>query len=162
VWPAYLVAAVCFALAVALSLFNLSLIEQLKSAESQLAQTQKHSSILVHDLADERSALTDVMDESAERFAVADGQVVRIHGRVYLTMHDLAQPPRGKVYQAWTMPKNGATLQPSLTFVPDAHGVAVIAVSGDAKNVGAVALSLEPDGGSKTITGKPIFIERLN
>jgi hypothetical protein len=160
VWPAYLVAAVCFALAVALSIFNLSLIEQLKSAQTQLAALQSRASVLVHDLSDERGTIADVMDESAQRFDVPGGQVVRVHGHVYLTLHDMTQPPRGKVYQAWTM-KNGGAFAPSMTFVPDAHGVAVIAVSADAKDVDGVELTVEPEGGSKTPTGTPLFLQKL-
>lgn len=161
VWPAYLVAAVCFALAVALSIFNLSLIEQLKSAQTQLAALQSRSDLLVRDLGDERVTIADVMDESAQRYPVPGGEVVRAHNRLYLTLHDMIQPPHGKVYQAWTMPKHGASFVPSLTFVPDAHGVAVIAVSADAKNVDSVELTIEPDGGSKAPTGTPIFRQKL-
>jgi anti-sigma-K factor RskA len=162
VWPAYLVAAVCFAVAVTLSLMNLSLIEQLKSAQSQLALAQARSSGLVRDLTGERGTVADLMDESAQRFDIPGGQIVRVRDRLYITMHDLAQPPRGKVYQAWTMPKTGTALQPSLTFVPDAHGVAVVALSTDAKDVAAVEISVEPDGGSKAPTTKPLVVEQLN
>jgi hypothetical protein len=151
VWPAYLVAGVCFALAVALSLINLSLAEQLKSAQAEIGVSQKHASILTRDLTDERATLEDVMDSGAERFDVPNGQVVRVRGRLYLSLHDLAQAPHGKVYETWFAPRGTTNaLQPSLTFVPDAHGVAVIALPMDAKNVVAVALSLEPEGGSKT------------
>jgi hypothetical protein len=162
VWPAYLVAAVCFALAVALSLFNLSLIEQLKTAQTQLAALQAHSDVLVRDLGDSRATLADVMDNSAERFDVPGGQVVRVHDRLYLTMHDLAQPPHGKVYQAWTMTKLGSAATPSVTFVPDDHGVAVIAISPEARDVEAVELTIEPDGGSKTPTGTPLFLQKFS
>ena len=161
-WPAYLVAAVCFAVAVTLSLMNLSLIEQLKSAQSQLAQAQARSSGLVRDLTGERGTLADLMDESAQRFDIPGGQIVRVRDRLYITMHDLAQPPRGKVYQVWTMPKTGTELQPSLTFVPDTHGVAVVALSTDAKDVAAIEISVELDGGSKAPTTKPLVVEQLN
>jgi anti-sigma-K factor RskA len=161
VWPAYLVAAVCFAVAVTLSLMNLSLIEQLKSAQSQLALAQARSSGLVRDLTGERGTVADLMDESAQRFDIPGGQIVRVRDRLYITVHDLAQPPRGKVYQAWTMPKTGTALQPSLTFVPDAHGVAVVALSTDAKDVATVEISVEPDGGSKAPTTKPLVVEQL-
>jgi anti-sigma-K factor RskA len=162
VWPAYLVAAVCFAVAVALSLYNLSLIEQLKSAQAQLALAQTRASGLVRDLGSERGTVADLMDENAQRFDIPGGQIVRVRDHLYVTMHDLAQPPRGKVYEAWIMPKTGTTLQPSLTFVPDSHGVAVVAVSSDAKDVAAIEISVEPDGGSKAPTSKPLVVEQLN
>jgi anti-sigma-K factor RskA len=161
-WPAYLVAAVCFAVAVTLSLMNLSLIEQLKSEQSLVAVAQARSSGLERDLAGERDTLADLMDEEAQRYDVRGGQIVRVRSRLYITMHDMVQPPHGKVYQAWTMPKTGTDLQPSLTFVPDAHGVAVVALPADAKDVAAVAITLEPDGGSKTPTGKTLVLQRLD
>jgi len=161
VWPAYLVAAVCFAVAVTLSLMNLSLIEQLKSAQSQLALAQTRSNGLVRDLTGERGTLADLMDQNAQRFDIPGGQIVRVHDRLYITMHDLAQPPRGKVYQAWTMPKTGTLLQSSPTFVPDAHGVAVVALTANAKDVAAVEITVEPDGGSKEPTAKPMVVEQL-
>ncbi|HTC29900.1 MAG TPA: anti-sigma factor [Candidatus Acidoferrum sp.] len=162
VWPAYLVAAVCFAVAVSLSLINLSLIEQLKAAQSHLALAGARANGLVRDLASERGTLADLMDDDAQHFDITGGQVVRIRGHLYVTMHDLAQPPRGRVYEAWTQPKNSTTLQPALTFVPDSHGVAVVSIPVDAKDVGAIEITLEPDGGSKAPTSKPLVLEPLN
>ena len=161
VWPAYLVAAVCFAVAVALSLLNLSLIEQLKTAQAQAAQVQQRSTGLVRDLSSERNAIEDLMDPTAQRYDVSDGQIVRVHDRLYLAMHDMPQPPRGKVYQAWTVPKGAKTAEPSLTFLPDPHGVAVIALPPPASSTETVEVSVEPDGGSKTPTGKPLIVQPL-
>ncbi len=161
-WPAYLVAAVCFAVAVTLSLINLSLIEQLKTAQSQLTLAHTRTTGLVRDLAGERGTLADLMDDDAQRFEITGGQVVRVRNHLYITMHDLAQPPRGRVYEAWTMPKTGTALQPALTFVPDSHGVAVVTLPVDAKDVAAVEITLEPDGGSKAPTSKPLVLEQLD
>ena len=161
-WPAYLVAAVCFAVAVTLSLINLSLIEQLKTAQAHLTLSSSRANGLVRDLASERGTLADLMDDDAQRFDITGGQVVRIRGHLYITMHDLAQPPRGRVYEAWTMPKTGTVLQPALTFVPDAHGVAVVTIPVPAKDVGTIEITLEPDGGSKAPTSKPLVVEPLD
>ena len=161
-WPAYLVAAACFAVAVALSLFNLSLLEQLHSAQSKLALSQERSSGLSHDLAAERSTVADLMDESARRLDVPNGQIVVVRDRVYITMHDMPQPPKGKVYQAWSLPKGSKTMVPAQTFVPDAQGVAVIALPVDAATTSAVAVSIEPDGGSKQPTTKPVVVQQLD
>jgi hypothetical protein len=57
--------------------------------------------------------------------------------------------PKGHVYQAWTAAKGSATMQPSVTFTPNADGVAVVALPVDATRVGTVAVSVEPEGGSK-------------
>jgi type II secretory pathway pseudopilin PulG len=162
VWPAYLVAAVCFAVAVALSLVNLSLLEQLRTAQASAAREATRTSNVVRSLASERSMLEDLMDEDAQRFTITNGQVVLVRDRVYITLHDLAQPPRGKVYEAWTEPRNSTILVPASTFVPDAHGVAVVGLAPEAKDTGAVAVSVEPEGGSKTPTGKMLVLLRLN
>lgn len=162
VWPAYLVAAACFAIAVISSLMNLSLLEQLKSAQTQVAQTQRQDLGLARNLADEKTMVADLEDVQAERYTFDDGQVVRVGRRLYVTMHDLATPPRGKVYQAWTLPKGAKAMVPSVTFVPNAHGVAVIQIPADAETTGAVAVSVEPEGGSKAPTTKPVVVQALN
>jgi hypothetical protein len=162
VWPAYLVGAVCFAIAVALSLLNLSLMEQLKSAQAEVARVQTRSSGLVRDLTSERSTITDLMDESAQHTDIPGGQIVRVRDRLYITMHDMPQPPRGRVYQAWTQPKGGKTMLASLTFLPDAHGVAVVALPVAAKDTAALEITVEPEGGSKAPTTKPLVVEQLN
>ena len=70
--------------------------------------------------------------------------------------------PKGKVYQAWTLPKGAKAVQPSLTFSPNADGVAVVALPVDASKVGAVAVSVEPEGGSKTPTTTPTFVRPIS
>lgn len=162
VWPAYLVAAACFAIALISSLFNMSLMQELRQTQGQLAQVRVRSTGLTHEVADERSTLADLMSADAKRYDVAEGNVVRVHNRLYLTMHDMPQTPRGKVYQAWTLPKGAKAMVPSVTFVPDAHGAAIVTVPVDARDLGAVAVSVEPDGGSKQPTSKPVFVTTLD
>jgi anti-sigma-K factor RskA len=81
---------------------------------------------------------------------------------MYLTLAKLPPLPRGKVYQAWTLPKGAKAVQPSLTFSPNADGVAVVALPVDASKVGAVAVSVEPEGGSKTPTTTPTFVRPIS
>ena len=160
-WPAYLVAAACFALALISTLFNLTLMQQLKSAQTQLAQTKTRSIELTHSLADERATLADLMDQSAKRYPVRDGEVVAVHDRLYLTMHGLPPLPSGKVYQAWTLPKGSKAMAPSRTFVPNAHGAAIVEIAASAAATSAVAVSVEPEGGSKSPTTKPVALTTL-
>jgi anti-sigma-K factor RskA len=141
---------------------NLSLLEQLRTAQASAAREEAHTSSVVRSLASERSMLEDLMDEDAQRFNITNGEVVLVRDRVYITLHDLAQPPRGKVYEAWTEARNSSVLVPASTFVPDAHGVAVVGLAPPAKDTNAVAVSVEPDGGSKTPTGKMLVVVRLN
>jgi anti-sigma-K factor RskA len=162
VWPAYLVAAACFAIAVISSIVNLSLMEQLKSVQTLSAQNAHAASGLAQNLANEKTMVADLLDENAQRYAVRDGQVVRVGDRLYITLHDLTPPPRGKVYQAWTLPKGSKVMAPSVTFVPNVHGVAVIALEVNAAATAAVAVSVEPEGGSKAPTSQPLLVQALN
>jgi anti-sigma-K factor RskA len=161
VWPAYLVAAACFAVALYSSLMNLSLMQQLKSEQSQLAQVEHRSTALAQNLATERETIADLTSDRAQRFNVAQGQIVRVNHRLYLTLHDMPAPEHGKVYQAWTLPKGSKVMEPSVTFVPDAHGAAVIALPQNADQTTAVAISVEPQGGSKQPTSKPLVVQSL-
>ncbi len=162
VWPPYFVAAACLAFGLYSSLMNLSLMQQLKSEQTQISQVEHRSTALAANLASERTALADLTSDQARRYDVADGQIVRVNKRLYLTLHDMSTPQHGKVYQAWTLPKGSKTMAPSVTFIPDAHGAAVIALPEDANNVSAVAVSVEPAGGSKQPTSKPVLLQTLD
>ena len=81
--------------------------------------------------------------------------------RVYFALSKLPALAKGKVYQAWTLPKGATKVVPSVTFTPNADGVAVVALPVDAHGVGAVALSVEPEGGSKAPTTTPTFVRPL-
>ncbi|MDE2483550.1 MAG: anti-sigma factor [bacterium] len=160
-WPAYLVAAACFVLAMWSSLVNLSLMQQIKSVRSANVALSDRADGLARTLAQTQTTVADLTSANAEHFAVGGSEIVRVHDHLYLAMHDIPQPPHGKVYQAWTLPKGGKTMQPSLTFVPDAHGSALVALPVDARITTAVAVSVEPAGGSKQPTSKPVLVEQL-
>jgi len=70
--------------------------------------------------------------------------------------------PKGKVYQAWTIAKGTKTLAPSINFTPSAAGNAVVALPENGDNITLVALSVEPEGGSKAPTSKPTFVRPLS
>lgn len=160
-WPAYLVAAACLAIAIVTSVWNVAVTGQLHQAQQEAARASARSRELARSLADERTTLSDLLGADARRYAAGNGEVVARGSRLYVTMHDLAEPPRGHVYQVWTLPKGAKAMVPSSTFVPDAHGVAVIALEADARTTAAVAVSVEPEGGSKRPTTKPILVVPL-
>lgn len=162
VWPAYLVAAACLAFAVISTLINLSLVGQLKADQNGLAQARLSTRGLASSLAMERSTLADLMSPNATHFPVDNGEIVRLHDKLYITLHDVPKPPQGHVYQAWTQAKGAKVMTPSVTFIPDRHGVAIVSLPVDAARVGAVAVSVEPDGGSKAPTTKPILVTSLD
>ncbi|MEO6835680.1 MAG: anti-sigma factor [Candidatus Tumulicola sp.] len=161
IWPAYLVAAACIAIAIVSSMWNVALTGQLKQTQQELARATQRSSSLADTLTDERSTLSDLLGADAKHYVQGNADVVTRGSRAYIAMHDLAEPPRGKVYQAWTLPKGSKKMVPSLTFEPDAHGDAVIALPSDARATAVIAVSLEPEGGSKQPTTKPILVVPL-
>ncbi|MBV8149084.1 MAG: anti-sigma factor [Candidatus Eremiobacteraeota bacterium] len=162
VWPAYLVAAACLAIAITSSIGDIALNNQLRQAQSQVARSTQRSTGLARDLAETRTTLSDLLSTGARRYPINGGEIVTHGGRLYIAMHELPAPPRGKVYQAWTLAKGAKKVAPSLTFVPDARGVAVVAIPVDARDTAAVAISVEPDGGSKQPTTTPIALVKLS
>jgi anti-sigma-K factor RskA len=161
VWPAYLVAAACLAIAVISSVANIALTGELRQARTDVTRAAERSTSLAATLADTRTTMNDLLSGDAKRYALDGGEIVTHGGRLYVAMRALPQPPRGKVYQAWTLAKGAKKVAPSLTFVPDARGVAVVAIPVDARTLSAVAISVEPDGGSKQPTTKPIAVVPL-
>lgn len=162
VWPAYAVAAACLVIALVMGIVNLSLTDQVRQKNAQLAQTETRGNLLARDLANERTAIADLVSPDSQRFDVSHGQVVRHGKRLYLAMDALPAPPKGKVYQAWTLRTGETRMSPSVTFVPNASGVAVIPVPVDASAITAIAVSIEPDGGSKQPTSTPAFVLKLD
>ncbi|HEY1883722.1 MAG TPA: anti-sigma factor [Candidatus Cybelea sp.] len=97
----------------------------------------------------------------AKRYPFGDGQVFVRGSHLYVTLPRLAEPPAGKVYQAWTLPKGSKTMAPSVTFTPNERDVTVVRLPESALEVAAVAVSVEPAGGSKQPTSKPIALATL-
>src|SRR5580693_7115470 len=63
VWPAYLVAAVCVAIALISSIANISLIGQIKQLQREVANLTERSTSLARSLSEERTALFDRSEE---------------------------------------------------------------------------------------------------
>jgi len=161
-WPAYLVAAAALALALLSSLSNISLTARLHQAQSDVEVATARSYALASDLTEARTMISDLASAQAKHYPLNGGDVVRVADRLYLTMQRMPVAPRGKVYQAWTRGKGSTTMAPSLTFVPDAHGVAVIHLPVNGAATSVVAVTVEPEGGSKTPTSAPIALATLN
>lgn len=97
----------------------------------------------------------------AKRYAFGAGTLL-VHGpNLYVALPKLAAPPKGKVYQAWTLPKGSKRMAPSITFTPSGPNETVIRLPESASGVTAVAVSVEPEGGSQQPTSKPIAIAAL-
>jgi anti-sigma-K factor RskA len=97
----------------------------------------------------------------AHVYRVPDGQIFKTSQRVYLVMRDLPPLPAHHVYQAWTLAPGAKSVAPSVTFVPDEHGFVIVSLPEPAAQIGALAVSVEPSGGSLAPTTKPLFVKPL-
>ncbi len=103
-----------------------------------------------------------MLDTHARRYQVTDGEVITRGSRIYLALQSLPEPPHGKVYQAWTTAKGSTKAGAAPTFLPDARGAALVVLSADARSTAQVAVTLEPEGGSKEPTSKPLIEAALD
>ncbi len=97
----------------------------------------------------------------SKHFSIPQGEIVTKNRRLFIAMR-LPAPPSGKIYQAWTLAKGSKTISPSVTFSPASNGVAIVELPINAEGLAAVAVSVEPTGGSKAPTSTPKFIRKLS
>ena len=105
--------------------------------------------------------LNDLQIAGALQYQVPGGDVFKNRERVYLVMRALPALPAGHVYQAWTLAPGAKNVAPSVTFVPDDRGFVVVSLPESSANISAVAISVEPSGGSRAPTTKPLFVQPL-
>lgn len=103
----------------------------------------------------------DLSSPDAERYLVPGGTIVRNAGRVYVALSALPAPPAGHVYQVWTLARDAKAVEPSITFVPQAAH-AVVQIPNVPPDLAAIAVSVEPSGGSRQPTTKPLFLRKLD
>jgi anti-sigma-K factor RskA len=157
---AYLATAAAIVVALLSSLNNVALRTENEGQERLIAQMQQvvAAERAAKDASDARVAALTA--PGSRHLPVAGGEVIESGGRVFIAVHAASLPP-GKVFQAWTVAHGAKGVAPSLTFAPDAHGVALVELPDAAKGLDAVAVTVEPDGGSKAPTSKPLFIRKL-
>ena len=160
-WGVGLVAAAAIVFAIVTVVQDVALRSDLAAAQRRAAALQAQVAQAERVSARDRQTLTDLLSPDAQRYDVAQGTVLVRGRRLYFALTKLPPLPRGKVYQAWTAAKGSGTMVPSVTFTPNAQGVAVVALPVDAARIGTVALSVEPDGGSKAPTTTPMFVRPL-
>jgi len=168
-WIAYAAAAAAFALAI-FSTWNLGTLRsenaanqrQLALLQARLDAQDRSANEARAQLVLEESRLADLIAPGAARFPVRDGVVVRSGGHLLIALRHLPALPKGKTYQAWILRRGAKAVSPSITFAPDATGLALVELPGSAGHVAAVAVSVEPEGGSKQPTSKPNFVRSLS
>src|SRR5665213_2224766 len=152
-------AAVVFALVSVIQ--NFSLRSDLHEAQQRVAALQTHVDADRRTVARDRGMLTDLSASDAKRYTVAYGTVVTRGAHVYLALTSLPPLTRGKVYQAWTLARGAKTVAPSVVFTPSENGLTLVPLRADARSLAAVAVSVEPEGGSRQPTTKPTFVQPL-
>lgn len=160
-WGTGLAAAAAFVFALVSVIQNFSLRSDL--AESQLRVATMQTQVTAEHRAFERDQqmLADLASNDAKRYTVAYGSVVKRGDRVYFAFTSLPALPKGKVYEAWTVPAGSKTVAPSVTFGANSGGITLVPLPENAAKITAVALTVEPEGGSKAPTTKPSFIVPL-
>jgi hypothetical protein len=109
-----------------------------------------------------QSQIAALVAPESKHYAIPGGSVVTSGGRIFLAMRALPPPPLGKVYQAWTLARGAKTVAPSVTFVPNPSGVTLVELPERSAGLAAVAVTIEPTGGSKVPTSKPAFVRPLS
>ncbi|MBD5657165.1 MAG: anti-sigma factor [Candidatus Eremiobacteraeota bacterium] len=161
-YAGYAAAAAAIVVAVLSSTNNATLRSERAHDLDRIAALQARSNAQSSAAAGQDAQLAALVAPDSRHYAVPGGNVVTSGGRVYLALRRLAQPPPGKVYQAWTLASGAKTVAPSVTFVPSPGNVTIVELPERATGLAAVAVTLEPSGGSKTPTSKPAFTRPLS
>ena len=84
------------------------------------------------------------------------GEVVRLGDeRAVLVAEDLPSPPEGKTYEAWILRED--VPEPAGLFEPSDTGAAAAPLEGSIEGADAVAVTVEPSGGSSSPTSDPLM-----
>jgi anti-sigma-K factor RskA len=84
------------------------------------------------------------------------GEVVRLGDeRAVLVAEDLPSPPEDKTYEAWILRED--VPEPAGLFEPNDTGAAAAPLEGSIEGADAVAVTVEPSGGSSSPTSDPLM-----
>ena len=121
--------------------WNLSLQNQLNHANSQLAQVQTN--------------LNGTLVAAQGAAAGTIKYLPRDHVAL-VSLHALASPPGGKVYELWVINSAGKA-EPAGVFLPEADGDKTLVVARTLSSSDKLAVTVEPLGGSLQPTSTPII-----
>jgi len=162
VWISALAAAAALILALYGAMRNVTLYAEFTDADRRATALQQELTVARAAVRRDARILADLSAPDAKRYAVAYGAVITRRNHVYLAFDALPALPRGRVYQAWTLAHGAQAVAPSITFTPNANGTTLVPLPEDATGLSAVALSVEPSGGSRAPTTKPAFVQPLS
>jgi hypothetical protein len=161
VWPAYIAAIAAIVIALLNVFITAGLRSDLAGARDRIAELDSEVASHARNDARDREMMADLIAADGRHFAVPGGEVIERATRLYLAMSNIAPAPAGHVYEVWTLTRGAQNVAPGVTFVPTKSGVAVVAVPKAATTLSAVEITLEPDGGSRHPTTRPLFIRGL-
>ncbi len=162
VWPAWVAAAAGLVLALFTTLQNVGLRDDLQAARDAADSLRTRVAAETKRANERDTQLADLLAPDAKRYPVSDGEVIQRGDRLYLALSALPKLPRGKVFQAWTLQSGQKTVAPSITFTAADNGSVLIALPPQSKRLAAVAISVEPAGGSSAPTTKPLWVRPLS
>ena len=138
--PGGLAAAAALALvAIGMFAWNASLQEENQTLQGELEGQQKSYAL-----------------QSTGAVQEVHGEVVRLGDeRAVLVADDLPSPPEGETYQAWIL--RGDVPEPAGLFEPNDAGAAAAPLEGSIEGADAVAVTVEPSGGSSSPTSDPLM-----
>jgi anti-sigma-K factor RskA len=161
-WGTTLAAAAAVVFALVSVIQNFGLRSDLHESQTRIASMQTRIDADRRTVERDRRMLTDLTASDAKRYTVAYGTVVTRGAHVYLALGSLPPLAPGRVYQAWTLARGAKAVAPSVTFTPSQNGLTLVPLPEDAGNLTAVAVSVEPQGGSRQPTTKPAFVQPLS
>jgi anti-sigma-K factor RskA len=89
------------------------------------------------------------------------GEVIEVgaEGRAVLVAENLPSVPEDQVYEAWLM--RGEDAEPAGLFEPREEGTTAMPIEGSLEGADAVAVTLEPSGGSSSPTSDPLITANI-
>ena len=138
--PGGLAAAAALALvAIGMFAWNASLQEENRTLQGELEGQQKSYAL-----------------QSTGAAQEVRGEVVRLGDeRAVLVAEDLPSPPEGETYEAWILRED--VPEPAGLFEPNDTGSAAAPLEGSIEGADAVAVTVEPSGGSYSPTSDPLM-----
>jgi hypothetical protein len=158
---AYALAAAAVLLAIVSTLHGINLENEVSTDNDRLVQLHERINDQARAAAEQNDRMADLFAADSAHYPVPGGEVVRHADHLYLAMRSLPKLPPGRVFQAWTLSPGSKVMAPSITFTPNRQGMAIVQLPLDGSKVIAVAVSVEPEGGSKAPTTTPTFVEKL-
>ncbi len=129
--------------------------------QGQLDAARQQAALLSSALttAAQAGSVTATLQGSGPAAAASGFVVAGTGGTNYMVVSGLPDPGAGRTYQAWYL--KGQTAVSAGTFELGTDGVTVVGMAATAGAVTAVALTIEPTGGSDQPTSQPVVLASL-